>query len=326
MKRLLTKRAQIFALFSLFLAIINGYEAQVQAYNAPLRASLDKLFAVLCLLGFAMGLIALGRSGSESMRKNGPRHRGRVRRTAAGPAGIAAPTGRPAKQFPGMLAQWRLFRTIALVAGLCLASARLARQGLASPQSEAPPDLRERVDEIQTKLDEIRAELTRAVQDLHDPSAASTASQKMDDLEKRVQILAAALDAIKHEMRGATGVGDSAIGAPCQALMVQSQHPKSLNVALTSKRGPLALGWNSFCLDFRSTRDGSAIDLADLRVDFTRAIGRVKGMRAVAHLNRSGSGHYCGQVTLTAPGAWLVTAKYHGRFGSGKAIFLQTVE
>jgi hypothetical protein len=108
--------------------------------------------------------------------------------------------------------------------------------------------------------------------------------------------------------------------------MVQSQHRKNFDIDLTSDRGPFALGPNSFCLDFRSNRDGTAIDPGEVRVDFTDTIGKVKAARALARFAQSASGHYCGQVTFTVPGTWLVTANFNGPFGSGKAVFTQTVK
>jgi hypothetical protein len=223
----------------------------------------------------------------------------------------------------------RYFKTIPLLAGLCLASPLLAGQGPAiPPNTEAASELQERVNGLERRLEDIRAELAGARQQLHECSAATKAevSHKTKELEQRVEILGAALDSVKEEMRSAPAGHDVSPESPPQVRMVQSQRRKNLDIDLTSDRGPFARGPNSFCLDFRSTRDGRAIDPGEVRVDFTGAIGRVKAVRALAHLAPSGSGHYCGQVTLTTPGEWLVTANFNGPFGNGKAVFSQTVK
>jgi BMFP domain-containing protein YqiC len=224
----------------------------------------------------------------------------------------------------------RYFKTISLLAGLCLASPLLAGQGQAiPPNTDVAADLRERVSQLERRLEDIRAELARARQQLHECSAPATrvkVSHKTNELEQRVQTLSAALDSVKEEMRSAPPAHDVTPESLPQVRIVQSQHRKNLDIDLTSDRGPFALGPNSFCLDFRSTRDGKAIDPGEVRVDFTGAIGKVKAVRALARVAQSGSGHYCGQVTLTTPGEWLVTANFDGPFGSGKAVFTQTVK
>jgi hypothetical protein len=228
----------------------------------------------------------------------------------------------------------RYFKTILLLAGLCLASPLLAGQGPAMlPNTEAVSDLRERVSELERRMEDIRAELVQARQQLHECSAptitlnvSKNVSKKTKELEQRVQIVAAALDSVKEEMRGAPAVHDVNPESPPQVRIVQSQRRKNLDIDLTSEGGPFALGPNSFCLDFRSTRDGKAIDPSEVRVEFTGTVGKVQAVRALARLAQSGSGHYCGQVTLTAPGAWLVTANFNGPFGTGKAVFAETVK
>jgi hypothetical protein len=228
----------------------------------------------------------------------------------------------------------RYSKTISLLAGLCLASPILAGQGPAiPPDTAAAPDLQERVSELERRLEDIRAELVQARQKLHECSCPATmvdasknASKKAKELEQRVQIVAAALDSVKEEMRSAPAVHDVSPESLPQVRIIQSQRSRKLDIDLTSEGGPFALGPNSFCLDFRSTRDGRAIDPGEVRVDFTGTVGKVDALRALARLDQSGSGHYCGQVTLTTPGAWRVTANFDGPFGSGKAVFAETVK
>ena len=201
------------------------------------------------------------------------------------------------------------------------------------PNTEAAPDLQERVSQLERRLEDIQAELVQARKQLQGCSAPASGvnvskngSKKAKELEQRVQIVSAALDSVKEEMRSAPAVHDGSLESLPQMRIVQSQRRKKLDIDLTSDGGPFALGPNSFCVDFRSTRDGSAIDPGEVRVDFFGAVGRVKALRALPHLAQSGSGHYCGQVTLTTPGAWLVTANFDGPFGSGKAVFAETVK
>jgi hypothetical protein len=228
----------------------------------------------------------------------------------------------------------RYLKMTTLLAGLCLASPLLAGQGPAiSPNTEGAPDLQERVSELEHRLEDIRAELVQARQQLHECSCPATTvnvsknvSKKAKELEQRCQIVAAALDSVKEEMRSAPAAHDVNPESPPQVRVVQSQRRKKLDIDLTSEGGPFALGPNSFCLDFRSTRDGKAIDPSEVRVAFTDTVGKVQAVRALARLDQSGSGHYCGQVTLTTPGAWLVTANFDGPFGSGKAEFAETVK
>ncbi len=223
----------------------------------------------------------------------------------------------------------RYFKTISLLAGLCLASPLLGGQGPATPpDTGAAFDLQERVSQLERKLEDIRAELVQARQQLNECSARTTrvdVSHKAKELERRVQIVGAALDSINEEMRSAPAVHEVSPESEPQVRIVQSHRLKKLDVDLTRDQGPFARGPNSFCLDFRSTRDGKAIDPGEVRVDFTGSIGKVKTARALARLAQTGSGHYCGQVTLTTPGEWLVTANFNGPFGSGKAVFAQTV-
>jgi hypothetical protein len=224
----------------------------------------------------------------------------------------------------------RYFKTIVLLAGLGLASPLLAGQGQAIPaNAEAVSDLQERVNELERRLEDIRAELDRVRQQLHEcstPTPRVNVSKKTKELKQRIEIAGAALDSVKEEMRSATAALEDSPQSLPQVRMVQSQRRRNLDIDLTSARGPFALGPNSFCLDFRSTRDGKAIDAGEVRVDFTGAIGKVQAVRALARLAQSGSGHYCGQVTLTTPGEWLVTANFYGPSGSGKAVFTQTVK
>ena len=224
----------------------------------------------------------------------------------------------------------RYLETISLLAGLCLASPLLAGEGPAiPPDTAAASALMQRVNELETRLEDIRAELVGARQHLDECSIRATrvdVSHKAKELEQRVRIIGAALDSVKEEIRSAAAVRDASPESLPQVRIVQSQHRKNLDIDLTSDRGPFALGPNSFCLDFRSTRDGSTIDPGDVRVDFTDTIGKVKAARALARFAQSAAGHYCGQVTLTVPGTWLVTANFDGPFGSGKAVFSQTVK
>ena len=235
---------------------------------------------------------------------------------------------------------------------LCLGWLSLPAQGQsAKPASEDAPaavpekrqaNLVDRVNQLQHRLEQIKAELAAAKLRLADasgtPPTLTGASQQVADLEKGVErakfelysieadLVQAQLDSTKLMMQ-TTADEETLLPQSFTATRVAGPRPRpGLSVVLTNDHGPFIRGRNNFCLEFKNARDGSAADAGDVRVDFTDSIGRIKAVRAVVRLAHSEVGRYCGQVTLPAAGEWLVTTAYDGPSGKGRAIFAPAVK
>lgn len=221
-------------------------------------------------------------------------------------------------------------RTASLMVGLSLAAPWLTAQSepIKPEEQGAGKDL-ETADELQKQLDRIKGELASVKLELRgssNPETNAALSGKVEDLQKRAELIGTDLDTIKMVVR-APGAGQPLTpDSPTGAKFVQLQPRKGISVELTNGHGQFTTGQNSFCIDFRNIRDGSMVDAGDVRTDFTQAIGQVKALRAVARLSQTEMGRYCGKVTLPTSGTWLVTANYAGPFGKGKALFAPTVK
>ena len=221
-------------------------------------------------------------------------------------------------------------RTASLMVALSLAAPWLTAQSEPiKPEGQGAGKNLETADELQKHLDRIKAELASVKLELRgssNPEANAALSGKVEDLQKRAELMGTDLDSIK--MAGPSpGVAQPLIDdSPTGAKFVQLQPRKGISVELTSGQGQFTTGQNSFCIDFRNIRDGSRVDVGDVRTDFTQAIGQIKALRAVARLSQTEMGRYCGKVTLPTPGTWLVIANYAGPSGKGKALFAPTVK
>ena len=221
-------------------------------------------------------------------------------------------------------------RTATLVVGLCLAAPSLTAQSQATkPEGQGVEKTLETANELQKHLDRIKAELATVKLELRgssNPEANSALSGKVEDLQKRAELMGTDLDAIKMAAPAPTAGQPLTPDSPTGAKFVQLEPRKGISVELTNGHGQFTTGQNSFCIDFRNIRDGSMVDAGDVRTDFTQAIGQVKALRAVARVSQTEMGRYCGKVTLPTPGTWLVTANYAGPSGKGKALFAPTVK
>jgi hypothetical protein len=214
--------------------------------------------------------------------------------------------------------------------GLCQAASLLTAQNqpVKSETSSAEKRL-ETANELQKQLERIKAELTSVRQQLRDPSnpeANAILTARVDALEKRAERMGTDLGSIK------AALPIPAVGKPLNAdsftgaRFVQVQPRKGLSVELTNGLGDFTTGPNSFCIDFRNIWDGGMADVGEVQTDFTQTIRHVKAIRAVARLDQTEMGRYCGNVSLPVSGTWLVTAKYAGPAGKGKALFAPVVK
>ena len=217
-------------------------------------------------------------------------------------------------------------RTASLVVGVCLAAPWLTAQNeVVKPEGQGGAKNLETANELQRQLDRIKAELASVKQELRgssNPEANAGLSGKVEDLQKKAELLGTDLESIRMAMPTA----GQPLTLDSSTRFVQLQPRKGISVELTNGHGQFTTGQNSFCIDFRSIRDGSMVDAGDVHTDFTQAIGHLKAVRAVARLSQTGMGCYCGKVTLPTPGTWLVTANYAGPSGKGKALFAPTVK
>jgi len=221
-------------------------------------------------------------------------------------------------------------RTAWFVAGLCLATPSLTGQSEpAKPEGQGVEKNLEAANELQTQLDRIRAELASVKLELRSSSnreSYGALSGKVEDLQKKAELLGTDLDAIRMAMPVPAAGQPLNPGSSTRAKFVQLRPRKGISVELTSSRGEFTTGQNAFCIDFRNIRDGSTVEAGDVHTDFTQAIGQVKAVRAVARVSQTGMGRYCGKVTLPTRGTWLVTANYAGPSGKGKALFAPMVK
>jgi aryl carrier-like protein len=214
--------------------------------------------------------------------------------------------------------------------GLCLAAPLLMAQNqpIESERQNAEKRL-ETANELQKQLERVKAELASVKQKLRDssaPEANAVISVKVEELQKRAELMGTDLDSIRMEMRAQAPSKPLSPDSLAGARFVQIQPRKGLSVELIKGNGEFTTGENSFCVDFRSIRDGRMADAGDVHTDFTQAIRRVRAVRAVPRLTQTDMGRYCGKVTLPTPGTWVVTANYAGPFGKGKALFAPTVK
>jgi hypothetical protein len=221
-------------------------------------------------------------------------------------------------------------RTASLMVGLCLAAPWLTAQNEATkPEGQSAGKNLETANDLQKQLDRIKAELASVKLELggsSNPEGSAALSAKVENLQKKAELLGTDLDSIRLAMAVPAAGQPLTPDSPTRAKFVQLQPRKGISVELTSGQGQFTTGQNSFCIDFRSIRDGSMVDAGDVHTDFTQSIRQVKAVRAVTHLSQTGMGRYCGRVTLPTHGTWLVTANYAGPSGKGKALFAPTVK
>jgi hypothetical protein len=205
----------------------------------------------------------------------------------------------------------------------------MAQNEATKPQGQSAEKNPETANDLQKQLDRIKAELTLVKLELlgsSNPVGSAALSAKVEDLRKRAERLGTDLETIRMAMAVPAAGQPLNPASPTGAKFVELQPRKGISVELTSGQGQFTTGQNSFCIDFRSIRDGTMLDAGDVHTDFTQSIGQVKAVRAVAHLSQTGMGRYCGKVALPTPGTWLVTANYAGPSGKGKALFAPTVK
>jgi len=222
-------------------------------------------------------------------------------------------------------------RTAWLMVGLCLAAPWLTAQSEAiKPEGQGAEKNLETANELQKQLDRVKADLASVKKELREsstPEINAVVSVKVEELQKRAELMGTDLDSIRMEKMPTLALSEPpSPDSPTAARFVQLQPRKGISVELTNGHGQFTTGQNSFCVDFRSIRDGSMVDAGDVHTDFTQTIGQVKAVRAIARLSQTETGRYCGRVTLPTPGTWLVTANYAGPSGRGKALFAPTVK
>jgi len=215
--------------------------------------------------------------------------------------------------------------------GFWLASSRLLvaqSQAVQSPTGTAE-DLSVRVGKLEERVRSIKAELDSALSQTRqppNPQLVATTSQKAEDLMNRVDSIRNQLESIKRALQNTSPDPPISRNPPQEARVISSQLHKGMAVDLMNEQGQFAGGQNKFCVDFRDLRTGRTVDPGDVTVDFTHGDGPVKLVRAVARITHAEAGHYCGEVSLPMSGLWIVTAKYGGPSGKGKAVFGPSVK
>ncbi len=214
-----------------------------------------------------------------------------------------------------------------LMMGLCLAAPLLMAQNQAIESERQNAEKRiETANELQKQLERIKAELALVKQELRDsstPEATAVVSVKVEELQKRAELMGTDLDSVRTEMPAPAPSKPLSPDPLTGARFVQVQPRKGLSVELTNGNGEFTTGQNSFCVDFRNIRKGSMADAWDVHTDFTQAIGRVKAVRAVARLTQTERGRYCGKVTLPTPAHGSSPRTTSGLLAKGKRCLLR---
>jgi len=216
----------------------------------------------------------------------------------------------------------------------------------------------ERLEKLQQRLERLKSQLAFDKQQLADSSTATrkALSRELDDLQEELDALKVELASIRLQKEQVSATRNSAPSNCCQSTtaecckkreeaasasvctttvsglkscraqitLIQSHPITEVAVHLMNDHGQLRRGQNGFCIHLSSLRD-STPDIRKVQVDFTRDIGRTKGIRALARLTQIEPGRYCGRVSLGMSGLWHVTVKYEGLSGRVKALFMAAV-
>jgi hypothetical protein len=218
--------------------------------------------------------------------------------------------------------------------------------GSAEAKPSGASQLPRRLDKLQDRLDRMKRELATIREQLKNsgsPPADGTPAAQEAQTARRLDALQGALDRANEELASLRQHTKSAVASSLSspsepdALTREATHPavgaiiqmRGTNVIvmeLTSERRQFTLGENAFCVQFRDGRSFDAVDASDVYVDFTKSVGRVQVLRAVARLNRTEVGRFCGQVSLVMSGPWIMTTKLGSSSSKGQAVLVVPVE
>lgn len=240
-----------------------------------------------------------------------------------------------------------LLSLLFVVAGGLLAQ---SSGGQPAGPAEAKPtgasQLPRRLDELQDRLDRMKRELATIREQLKKsgslPADGTPAAQEAQTA-RRLDALQGTLDRANEELASLRQHTESPVAFslgspsaprgptpeathPAVGAIIQTRGANVIAMELTSERRQFTQGENAFCVQFRDGRSFDAVDASDVYVDFTKSVGRVQAVRAVARLSRTEVGRFCGQVSLVLPGPWTMTTRLGGPSSTSKAVFLVPVK
>ena len=216
----------------------------------------------------------------------------------------------------------------------------------------------QRLEVLQRRLERLKSQLALDKEQLGDlsPATRRTLSRELDDLQEELDTLRVELASIRLQKEQVSATSNSAPSNCCQSTTAEcckkreegatgsvctttvsglkscqaqitliEPHPTTgTAIHLMNDQGQLRRGQNGFCIHFSGLRD-STPDIRKVQVDFTRDIGPIKRIRAIARLTQIEPGRYCGRVSLGMTGPWHITVKYVGPSGRVKAVLLAAV-
>ena len=209
----------------------------------------------------------------------------------------------------------------------------LDRQRLADASPEMRRALSRELDDLQEELDHLKAELASIR--LRQEEVAATSNSAPGNCCQSTS--AECCKRRETGLRNGPGAKEAASESVCtttasrvrscrtQVTLTESGPMTGVAIHLMNDQGQLRRGQNGFCIHFSSLRDGTMPEVGKVQVDFTRDLGQIRGIRAIARLTQTERGRYCGQVNLGMTGPWHVTIKYEGPAGRAKAVFLAAV-
>lgn len=203
--------------------------------------------------------------------------------------------------------------------------------------SQALDNLRSRLEHANEELDSIRAQM-------HGPLTTESRlllSERIEHLKNELDCLKGDLASINQEQLGGPETTTPATSGCCfqkqeheqtysctgyscptSLKVIRRQQVKDLVITVENADGKLSRGPNSFCVRFTDSRTNQVVDVGEVQLDVTLGIGHVKAMRAVAQINPTVKGLYCGQVNLRVTGVWELVLGYVSPAGRGKIRFV----
>lgn len=246
----------------------------------------------------------------------------------------------------GVIKALLLSLSFVLAVGLLAQSTGRQPAGSAEREPSRASQLPRSLDKLQEKLDGMKRELATLREQMRNSTSLLAAgattdenmqtARRLDALQVTVAGIRSDLDSLRQQTKsivapshGSASVLDSEIpGAthPAVGTIIQSRGANVIAMELISERRQFTQGENAFCVQLRDGQSFEAVDANDVQVDFTKPVGRLQGVRALARLSRTEVGRFCGQVSLMMPGPWTMTTRLGGPSSNSKAVFLVPVK
>jgi hypothetical protein len=121
---------------------------------------------------------------------------------------------------------------------------------------------------------------------------------------------------------GACGRSD---GGP-QATELQRLKSGTLDVGLLSPHQGLSHGKDTFILEFRSSSNGSLVDVGDVRGSATMPMPGMPMMGSIDVTRTSVAGRYSAVGDFAMAGTWRMTVQWQGSSGQGSVTFSTPVQ